>query len=59
MVDDVHSNWLNWFHFLILDGGLLYIQIDYMILLSSFLDVTRISMSTVSFLAQLDPGILC
>ena len=59
MVDDVHSNWPNWFHFLILDGGLLYIQIDYMILLSSFLDVTRISMSTVSFLAQLDPGILC
>ena len=27
--------------------------------LSPFLDVTRISMSTVSFLAQLDSGILC
>ena len=29
-----------------------------MIFLSSFLDVTRISMSTVSFLTQLDSGIL-
>ena len=27
--------------------------------LSPFLDVTRVSMSTVSFLAQLDSGILC
>ena len=27
--------------------------------LSRFLDVARMSMSTVSFLAQLDPGILC
>ena len=32
---------------------------DCMILLSPFLDVTRMSMSTVSFLAQLDSGILC
>ena len=35
------------------------ILIDCMIFLSPFLDVTRMSMSTVSFLAQLDPGILC
>ena len=39
--------------------GLLVILIDCMIFLSSFLDITRMSMSTVSFLAQLDSGILC
>ena len=38
--------------------GLLIILIDCMIFLLLFLDVTRMSMSTVSFLAQLDPGIL-
>ena len=46
-------------YFLILEGGLLIILIDCMIFLSPFLDVTRISISTVSFLAQLDSGILC
>ena len=56
---DVHLNLLNWFLFLILDGGLLIILIDCMIFLSPFLDVTRMSMSTVSFLAQMDSGILC
>ena len=56
---DVHLNWLNWFHFLILEGGLLIILIDCMIFLSPFLDVTRMFMSTVSFLAQLNSGILC
>ena len=55
---DVHLNWLNWFHALILKGGLLVIPIDCMIFLSPFLDVTRISMSTVSFLPKLDSGIL-
>ena len=30
---DVHLNWLNWFHFLILKGGLLVILIDCMIFL--------------------------
>ena len=39
------------FHYLILEGGLLVILIDCMIFLSRFLDVTRMSMSTVSFLA--------
>ena len=39
--------------------GLLVILIDCMIFLSPFLDVARISVSTVSFLAQLGPGILC
>ena len=38
-------NWLNWFHFLILEGGLLVILIDRMIFLSPFLDVTWMSMS--------------
>ena len=56
---DVHLNWLNWFHFLVLEGNLLIILIDCMIFLSPFLDVTRMSMSTVSFLTQLDSGILC
>ena len=37
----------------------LVILIDCMIFLSPFLDVTKMSISTVSFLAQLDPGILC
>ena len=55
---DVLQNWLNWFHFLFLEGGLLVILIDCMIFLSPFLNVTRMSMSTVSFLAQLDSGIL-
>ena len=52
------SNWLNWFHFCFLDVGLLVILIDCMIFLSPFLDITKMSMPTVSFLAQLDCGIL-
>ena len=56
---DVHLNWLNWFHFVILEGGLLVILIDFMIFLSPFLDATRMSMSIVSFLTQLDSGIVC
>ena len=56
---DVLQNWLDWFHFLFLEGGLLIILIDCMIFLSPSPDVTRMSISTVSFLAQLDSGILC
>ena len=56
---DVHLNWLNWFHFLILKVGLIITLIDCMIFLSPFVDVKRISMSTVSFLTRLDSGILC
>ena len=56
---DVLQNWLNWFHFLFLEVGQLVIVIDCMIFSSPFLDVTRASMSTVSFPAQLDCGILC
>ena len=50
---DAHLNWLNWFHFLILEGGLLVILIDCMIFLSAFLHVKRMSMPTVSFLTRL------
>ena len=56
---DVLQNKLDWFHFLFLEGWLLVILIDSMILLSLFLDVRGMSMSTVSFLAQPDSGILC
>ena len=41
------------------EGGLLIILIDCMIFLLPFLDVIRMSMSTVSFLGQLDSQILC
>ena len=56
---NVLQNWLNWFHFLFLEGGLLVILIDCMIFLSPFLDVTRMAMPIVSFFAQLDSGIIC
>ena len=46
---DVHLNWLNWFRFVILKGGLHVIVIDCMIFLSLFVDVTRMSMSAVFF----------
>ena len=55
---DVHLNWFDWFQFLILEEALLVIMTDCMIFLPTFLDVVRMSMSIVSFLAQLDPGIL-
>ena len=47
---------LNRFYFLIFVGGPLVILIDCMIFLPPFLDVIRMSMSTDSFLAQLDAG---
>ena len=56
---DVHLNWLNWFHFLSLEGGLLVILIDCMIFLSPFLDVARMTMPAVPFFTQLDSEILC
>ena len=55
---DVLQNWLNWFHFLFLEGGLLITLIDCIIFLSTFRDGTRMSMSAVSLLAQLGSGIL-
>ena len=58
-LEDVHLNWLNWFHFLILVAGAFIILIDCIIFLSLFLYVIRMSVSTVSFFAQLDSEILC
>ena len=54
----MYLNWLSWFDILILEGGLLVILIVLMIFLSPFVVVTRMSMSTISFFAQLDGGIL-
>ena len=56
---DVLQNWLNWFHLIFLEEGQLVILIDCMVFLSPFLDGTKMPMSTVSFLVQLDSGILC
>ena len=56
---DILQNWLNWLHFPFLEGGLRIILIDCMIFLSTFRDGTRMSMSTISLLAQLDSAILC
>ena len=50
---DVHLSSFYRFHFLFLEGGLLVILIDCMVFLSSFLDVTKMTMLTVSFLVQL------
>ena len=55
---DVLQNWLK-FHFLFFEVGLLVILVNCMIFLSPFVDVTRMSMSTVAFFAQLGSGILC
>ena len=49
-----HLNWLSWFHVLIFKGDILVILRDSMIFLSSLLDITWMSMSTVFHLAQLD-----
>ena len=56
---DIHLNLHNWFHVLILRGGLLILLIECMICPLPFLDVTRMSTSTVSFLIQLDSEIIC
>ena len=56
---NVHLNWLNWFHYLILKGGQLITLIDCMTFLSPLLHVIRMSMSTVSFLKQQGPGFPC
>ena len=55
---NVLQNWLSWFRFISLEGGLLVVLIDCMIVLSPFLDVTRMSMLTVPLLAWLTSGIL-
>ena len=55
----VLQNWFTWFYFLSHKGGLVFILTVCMIFLSPFLDVTKMSVSTVSFLAHLDSGIIC
>ena len=57
-LEDVYLNRLNCYHFFILVGALLLIVADCMIFLSQSLDAIRMSMSAVSFLAKLGPGIL-
>ena len=56
---DVLQNWLNWFYFIFLEGGLLVILIACMMFLSPSLYATRMSMSSACFLAQLGSRILC
>ena len=50
-----HQKWLNWFHFLII----LVFPLCYVMFLSPFLVVIRMSVSAVFFLAQLDSGLGC
>ena len=54
-----YLNWVNWFHFLNIEGGLLVVLIDCMNFMSPFLDVMSISMSTVLFRTQLNSGVIC
>ena len=49
---DILQNRLNWFHFLLLDRGLLITLIDCIIFLSTFRDGTMMSKLTVSLLAR-------
>ena len=53
-----HLSGLNWFRFLVFEGGLHLILRDCIIFLSQFLDVIRMFMSTGSFLAQVHSGFL-
>lgn len=50
---DVHMDWLNWFHVLIHVSGPHVVLISWMIFLWLFLDVVRMSMPAVSYLALL------
>ena len=59
VLTDIHLKWLNLFHFLVLMGVPFVVQIGCMIFLLLLLDVIRMPLSTVSFLAQIDCGVLC
>ena len=55
---DVHQNWLKWFNVVIMgEGSMAFLKS--IIYLSPFIFVIRISISTVSFLAQPGSGSLC
>ena len=56
---EVHLSCLNCFHFLTFVAGPITTLVFCMVFFSSVLDVIRMSMLTVSFLIQLDSGILC
>ena len=49
---NIHINWLNRFHYLVLMRGPLIFLIGFMVFLSLFLGTAKVSMSTVIFLAQ-------
>ena len=51
---DIHLSWLIWLHIIIIVAGSLVVLIGCMIFLSAFLDVIRMPMLAVSFLAKLD-----
>ena len=52
------GNWLNCFHFFIVDGGLLVVLIDCMILMSPFLCYEDVYVNSF-FLAELDSEMFC
>ena len=54
-----YLNWVNWFHFLNIEAGLLVVLIDCMNFMAPFQDVMSISMSTVLFRAELNSGVIC
>ena len=59
-VASLSLNWLNWFHFLILEGDLFVIlMIDCMTSVTIPRWYKDVSMTTASFLPQLGFGILC
>ena len=52
---DVLQNWLSWFHYLFHEGSLLIILIDFHDFSVTFLDVTKMPMSTVSLSIECFP----
>ena len=49
---DVHLNWVSWYHFFIVEEGLLVILRDCMIFLSTFLNITRMSVNSFPLTAR-------
>ena len=56
---DVHLNWLDWFHFLIVVGSLTVIVIDWVVYLSPFLRCCEDVYVNIFFVVQLHNGIIC
>ena len=55
---DVHLNWLDWFHFLIVVGSLTVIVIDWVVYLSPFLRCYEDVYVNIFFVIQLHNGII-